>query len=120
MRYDKFDVPRRLQSLDHIVHHLLSLWPTGAFPNELQAGYDLNKEYKRKQYSDDVGPVDLSDPQAFKECLGKPEYYHDFLKLFQKKIEDHGVQVVLQEYLFNRDERADNILARLHSGFMPA
>lgn len=58
----------------------------------------------------------LKDPAFFAECLGKPDFYADYLKYFQDEISTHGVQHVVNEYLFKRDERANAILTRMHSG----
>ena len=58
----------------------------------------------------------LKDLIFFNECLGKPDFYADYLKFFQDEIAEHGVPYVLNEYLFKGDERANSILVRMHSG----
>jgi hypothetical protein len=57
-------------------------------------------------------------PDRFKTYLGKEQYYHDFLVFFQKEIEKKSWKGVLNEYLFARDERADDLLARSYAGFL--
>ena len=54
----------------------------------------------------------------FKTYLGKEQYYHHFLVFFQKEIEEKTWQKVLDEYLFARDDRGDDLLARLYAGFL--
>lgn len=60
----------------------------------------------------------MHKPDRFKTYLGKEKYYHDFLVFFQKEIDEKGWQNVLNEYLFARDERADDMLVRLYAGFL--
>ena len=103
--------------IDHMVHHLLTLWALGATPFELQAAYDLNKSYQLLTYHNaGAVSVKLKDLEYFNECLGKPKFYGDFLKFFQDEIAEKGVSNVLNEYLFKGDERADSVLGRMHSG----
>jgi hypothetical protein len=60
----------------------------------------------------------MHKPDRFKTYLGKEQYYHDFLVYFQKEIEKKSWKGVLNEYLFARDERADDLLARSYAGFL--
>lgn len=103
--------------IDHIVHHTLTLWALGATPSEIQAAYDLNKSYQllTPHHAASVS-VKLRDLDFFNECLGNPKFYGDFLKFFQDEIAEKGVQDVVNEYAFKGDERADSVLARMHSG----
>ncbi len=106
-----------LSEIDHIVHHILSLWALGASPFEIQAAYDLNKIYQIPHYHH--GPsitANFHDPTFFKECLGKSEFYTDYLHFFQGLIAEIGVEEVVREYVFKGDERADDILGRMYSG----
>jgi oxidoreductase AflY len=103
--------------IDHMVHHLLTLWALGATPSEIQAAYDLNKPYQLLTYHHAASvSVKLKDPEFFNECLRKPKFYGDFLKFFQDEIAEKGVPDVLNEYIFKGDERADNILGQMYSG----
>jgi hypothetical protein len=60
----------------------------------------------------------MHEPEHFKTYLGDEKYYHDFLVFFQKEIESKSWQDVLNEYLFAKDERADDMLVRMFSGFL--
>ena len=110
-------VRRLIFVIDHIVHHTLTLWALGATPSEIQAAYDLNKGYQllTPHHAASVS-VKLKDLDFFNECLGNPKYYGDYLKFFQDEIAERGVQDVVNEYAFKGDERADSVLARMHSG----
>lgn len=104
---------------NHIAHHILTIFALNATPTELQTGYDNNVYYQRP-----TGPVKRSivegmhDPESFKKYLGKEKYYHDFLTFFKDEIDKKGWEAVLNEYLFKGDERADDMLVRLFSGFL--
>jgi hypothetical protein len=103
--------------IDHIVHHLLTLWALGATPSEIQAEYDLNKSYQLLTPRNAASvSVKLKDLDFFNECLGNPKFYGDFLKFFQDEIAEKGVPDVVNEYVFKGDERADSVLVRMHSG----
>lgn len=104
---------------NHIAHHLLTLFALGATPEEIQQGYDTNVSYQRppEPLKDSIVD-DMHEPDRFKTYLGKEKFYHDFLVYFQKEIERKTWQGVLNEYLFARDERADDLLARLYAGFL--
>jgi len=102
---------------DHIVHHLLSLWALGATPSEVQAAYNLNKRYQLPHYHHAASTsTKLKEPSNFRECLGKSEFYTDYLHFFQDNIAERGVEEVVKEYLFKGDELAGNILGRMYSG----
>jgi len=104
---------------NHIAHHLLTLFALGATSQEIQQGYDTNVSYQRPPEPLLESIVDdMHKPDRFKTYLGKEQYYHDFLVFFQKEIEAKTWQRVLNEYLFSRDERADDLLARLYAGFL--
>ncbi|KAJ4993573.1 DUF4243 domain-containing protein [Stagonosporopsis vannaccii] len=104
---------------NHIAHHLLTLFALGATTQEIQQGYNTNVSYQRPPEPLRASIVDdMHEPDRFKTYLGKEQYYHDFLVFFQKEIEAKTWQQVLNEYLFARDERADDLLARLYAGFL--
>lgn len=103
--------------IDHMVHHLLTLYALGATPSEMQAAYDLNKPYQLLTYHHAASvAVKLKDLDFFNECLGKPKFYGDFLKFFQDEVAEKGVPDVLNEYIFKGDQRADDVFGRMHSG----
>ncbi|KAJ8109458.1 hypothetical protein OPT61_g7448 [Boeremia exigua] len=104
---------------NHIAHHLLTLLALGATPQEIQKGYDINVSYQRPPAPLKETIVDdMHKPDRFKTYLGKEQYYHDFLVFFQREIEAKTWQGVLDEYLFVRDDRADDLLARMYAGFL--
>jgi hypothetical protein len=104
---------------NHIAHHLLTLFALNATPSEIQHGYDTNVSYQRppEPLKDSIVD-DMHQPDRFKTYLGKEKYYHDFLVYFQKEIDAKSWQEVLNEYVFARDERADDMLARMYAGFL--
>ncbi len=61
---------------------------------------------------------DLHDHEKFHEYLGNEKYYHDYLVFFQGEIELNGYQAVINKYCLKGDERADDMLVRLHAGFL--
>jgi hypothetical protein len=61
---------------------------------------------------------DMHKPDRFKSYLGDEKYYHDFLVFFQKEINAKGWENVLNEYLFAKDDRANDMLSRLYAGFL--
>lgn len=104
---------------NHIVHHLLTLYALGATPSQLQTGYDANKTYQRPPVPLDPQIVqDLNDRAAFAKHLGDERHYRDYLAHFQGELAAKGVSAVLAEYLFARDARADDLLARTFAGFV--
>jgi hypothetical protein len=62
----------------------------------------------------------MHDPAHFSKYLGddKEKYYHDWLVFFQGEIEKKGWHKVINEYLLAGDDRANDLLARLYSGFL--
>lgn len=50
--------------------------------------------------------------------LGNEEYYPDFLAYFQGKIDSQGYESVVNEYLLQGDEAANDLLLRLHSSVL--
>ena len=59
---------------------------------------------------------DLAIPSVFKRCLGREENFRNFECFFLKQINDHGYEVVLQEYLLGGSEVADDMLCRIFHG----
>ncbi|KAF4534088.1 uncharacterized protein LTHEOB_3701 [Lasiodiplodia theobromae] len=104
---------------NHIVHHLLTLYALGATPSAIQAAYDANKTYQRPPVP--LHPrvtADLSNRTTFAAHLGDEAYYGDYLVHFARELDAKGVSAVLSEYLFARDERADDLLVRTFAGFV--
>ena len=59
---------------------------------------------------------EIREPSTFSKYLAKREHYHDYLKFFTEEIQKKGHQMVMREYLFKGDERADDMLVRLYAG----
>ncbi|EKG18788.1 hypothetical protein MPH_03954 [Macrophomina phaseolina MS6] len=104
---------------NHIVHHLLTLYALGATPAQIQDGYTQNAGYQRPPVALDPHLAqDLSNPATFAKHLGDERHYRDYLLHFQREIDAKGVAAVLAEYLFARDKRADDLLARTFAGLV--
>ncbi|KAM0335827.1 hypothetical protein ACHAQA_000877 [Verticillium albo-atrum] len=106
---------------NHIVHHILALYGTGAAPPSLTRAYKTNTSYQRS-----VRPTHpaLADALATNwsdtapGLLGNEDHYPDFLLFFQRQLEERGVGPVLNEFLFQKDDRAEDLLQRLFAGFL--
>ncbi len=95
------------------------MYALGATPELIQAHYDRNKTYQRKaQALDNAILDDLHDPQRYHEYLGNEKYYRDYLEFFRGEIDKNGYEQVINEYCLKGDERADDMLVRLHAGFL--
>lgn len=104
---------------NHIPHHILALFGTGAGPASLQKGFDENANYQRPVLPTHERVLeDLRDWNHATKYLGKEQYYSDFLRYFQREIGAKGYEAVLSRYLFQGDEAADDMLVRLYSGFL--
>ncbi|EXK26256.1 hypothetical protein FOMG_17158 [Fusarium oxysporum f. sp. melonis 26406] len=104
---------------NHIAHHLLSLFALNATPTELRQGWDDNRFYQRSPIPLKQSIVtNMHNPEKYKTYLGSEEYYHDFLVFFKEEISQKGWQEVLNEYIFNGDERADDMLVRMFGGIL--
>ncbi|KAK4657306.1 hypothetical protein QC762_211830 [Podospora pseudocomata] len=101
---------------NHIPHHLLALYGTGAGPSHLQSAYDTNASYQRP-----VLPVHKSvtlTPETLTEYYGKEEYYPDFLTFFQSEIDRLGWKETVTRYLFEEGEGKEDLIIRLFGGFL--
>lgn len=96
---------------------MLTLYALGASAGEIQRHYELNKSYQRPPQPVDKAILeDLQRYEKFKEYLGNERYYHDYLLFFQVEIEKKGYEAVINEYCLKGDERANDMLVRLHAG----
>ncbi|KAK0739736.1 hypothetical protein B0T21DRAFT_285831 [Apiosordaria backusii] len=101
---------------NHIPHHLLALFGTGANERHLQKAYDGNAGYQRP-----VLPVHSPTPltpETLRKYYGKEQYYPDFLKFFQEEIARIGWQQTVTRYLFEEGEGKEDLLVRLFGGFL--
>ena len=79
--------------------------------------YDINQSYQRPPQPIDRAVIDsLDDHKKFHKYLGNERYYHDYLLFFQVKIDKQGYESVINEYCLKGDERANDMLVRLHAG----
>lgn len=104
---------------NHIVHHILSLYGTGAPPKALEAGYNANASYQRPTFPVNQRVIEeLQSWEHARAYLGNEKHYPDFLSFFQREIDAKGWEAVLSEYLFAETESADDLLVRFYAGFM--
>ncbi|KAL0934789.1 Oxidoreductase AflY 1 [Colletotrichum truncatum] len=105
---------------DHMPHHILALYGTGASVAHLQKAFDLRHPLQRPpvpQHGDVVSDL-VAHRDHTTPYLGKEEHYADFLAYFQRVIDKQGYQSVVKEHLFARDTAADDLLVRLHAGVL--
>ncbi|KAG8158869.1 hypothetical protein KVR01_011312 [Diaporthe batatas] len=105
---------------NHIAHHLLALFGTGAGAGDMQKGFDGNLGYQRPARPTHDGVVeDLFRTWSHaSRYLGKDQHYPDFLAFFQREIEAKGWEAVVSEYLFSGTEGAEDLLVRLYAGVL--
>ncbi|KAK7403241.1 hypothetical protein QQX98_011013 [Neonectria punicea] len=105
---------------DHLVHHLLTLYGTGASTQDLQKAWDANTSYQLKATKPREQVVEqlAKDWDGAKEHLGKGRQYSSFLRFFQEEIERIGWKEVFLEYLFKDDERGRDLQSRLFGGLL--
>ncbi|OAA41844.1 hypothetical protein BBO_05203 [Beauveria brongniartii RCEF 3172] len=102
---------------NHLVHQLLTLYGTGATPEDMQRGYDNNISYqlKRNEQGEEVQCA-LHDnfDEAAKEFFGRGRYYGNFLRFYQEEIEKLGWQETVLKYLIHNEQN----FTRLFSGLL--
>ncbi|KAI0006931.1 hypothetical protein F4779DRAFT_594277 [Xylariaceae sp. FL0662B] len=104
---------------NHISHHILALYGTGASPEDMERGFDENRSYQRPVMKPHENLVSrLKDWENAKKYIGKEQYYPDFLAFYQTEIEQVGWEKVLSEHLFKGDERSEDMLVRLFAGLL--
>ncbi|KAI8180500.1 hypothetical protein K4K51_002573 [Colletotrichum sp. SAR 10_75] len=104
---------------NHIPHHLLALYGTGADSDALQLAWKDNANYQRPAKDPSNGVADeLHDWDKAQKYLGREKHYPDFLLFFQREIEKKGWEETLNEYLFKGDARADDMFQRMFAGFL--
>lgn len=104
---------------NHIVHHLLALFGTGADARAVQQGFDGNTGYQRPaQPTHDHVVEALQTWSHASKYLGKGQHYPDFLAFFQREIERKGWEAVVTEYLFSGSEAAEDLFVRLYAGVL--
>ncbi|KAK4204213.1 hypothetical protein QBC40DRAFT_164945 [Triangularia verruculosa] len=101
---------------NHIPHHLLALYGTGADSSQLQSAYDHNASYQRPVLPEHDS-VKLT-PETLREYYGKEEFYPDFLRFFQEEIARVGWEETVNRYLFEEGEGKEDLMVRLFGGFL--
>lgn len=111
-------IPRaESNQLDHIAHHIPTIFALGASPSAIKKHYENNKSYQRPSETLHHDLVrDLHDPAIFLKHLGQEGYHHDYLAFFQDEINCKGHEAVINDYMLKGDERADAILVRMYAG----
>ncbi|KAK8047665.1 hypothetical protein PG996_015729 [Apiospora saccharicola] len=105
---------------DHISHHILALYGTGASAEDLRKAFAENEGYQRPAREPRQNLAEeLRDWDRAKQRLGKEQYYSDWLVFFEHEIERlGGWQKTLAEYMFKGDERSEDMLVRMYAGFL--
>ena len=98
---------------------MLTLYALGASPDVIQKQYDDHKAAQRpSQPVDDAVLKDLHDYKKFHDYLGNERYYRDYLVFFEGEIDKKGYEAVINEYVLQGDERANDMFVRMHAGFL--
>ncbi|MCJ1234045.1 hypothetical protein MMC14_002003 [Varicellaria rhodocarpa] len=114
---DTILIPPQANIINHIVHHVCTIFALGAAPDAIRRHYDRNASYQRPPPPlEDHIVQGLYDPAKFLANLTEPSRYRDYLMFFQKEIAKKGYEDVLNEYVFKSDERANIMFARLYAG----
>ncbi|KIX05633.1 uncharacterized protein Z518_03605 [Rhinocladiella mackenziei CBS 650.93] len=105
---------------NHILHHLFAIYALGASPEDLRAAYSRNADYQKIKRDVKVPDLiqKLADPECFRQSLGQPVLYEDFLQFFKTEVAARGVERTLSSFVFAGDERADDMLARMFGGLL--
>ncbi|KAF4446249.1 hypothetical protein F53441_10091 [Fusarium austroafricanum] len=104
---------------DHIVHHVLTLYGTGATTKALDTAYNANKTYQLKAMKPKPEIIDkLEHSSDWSQYLGKGRNYATFFRFFQNEIGRIGWQDTLKEYLFKDDARGRDMQSRLFAGIL--
>ncbi|KYK56790.1 HypA protein [Drechmeria coniospora] len=106
---------------NHIPHHLLALYGTGATPAHLQTAFDTNASYQikaMKQHPAALAELRSDWSAHAHKYLGLGKHYSDFLAFFQSEIQQRGWQAVVKEFLFDDTPKGVDMLGRLYSGFL--
>ncbi|KAI9147436.1 Questin oxidase [Paramyrothecium foliicola] len=105
---------------DHMLHHILALYGTGANAAQIQRAFDLRHDLQRPvepRHEEVISDLSKSWDSA-KKYLGNEDHYPDFLAYFQERIDRHGYEWVVKEHLLKGDASADDLLVRLHAGVL--
>lgn len=116
LRYDE-----QVYFHNHIAHHDITIWALGANPATIRSQHDRNSLYQREaMVIQDSVVKDMADPAVYKRCLGREENFLNYCRFFEDEINRLGYQAVLQKYLVDGSEIADDMLCRIYMGSSPA
>ncbi|KAJ2896171.1 HypA protein [Zalerion maritima] len=106
---------------NHIVHHLLALFSTGASVPSLEQAFRENSAYQLPSSQPNPSIVStLSSSSATQpptEYLGKGTNYSSLLAYFKSELSRLGsIQKTLEEHVFSGSPRAEDMMLRLHAG----
>lgn len=101
---------------NHHVHYLLTDLSLGATPAQLREAYHSNESYQRPIDAGAEGKQIVVDEESYGGALGKFENYAAWLAYFERQVAQKGAQETMQEYLFARTPRADDMLGRMFDG----
>ncbi|KAK8041237.1 HypA protein [Apiospora phragmitis] len=104
---------------DHISHHILALYGTGASVEDLRKAFVENEGYQRPALEPRKNLFEeLRDWDKAKQRLGKEQYYADWLVFFEHEIERlGGWQKTLTEYMFKGGQAEPGHLT-MRKGFL--
>ncbi|CAG9999857.1 unnamed protein product [Clonostachys byssicola] len=106
---------------NHIPHHLLTLYGTGANSDHLQVAYDTNATYQiraRPPKTQVVEELEANYANAAPKIFSRGTQYSSFLEFFEREIEKKGWQDVMSEYVFADSNVSRQLFSRLYSGFL--
>jgi hypothetical protein len=95
------------------VHQIVTELAFGASPAVIERHYLNNKSYQLPQPTQQIAAIEsLSDPVNFLKFTGDKTHYLDYAEFFKQEIKSKGVEAVVNRYLFERDEVAQDMLER--------
>ena len=95
----------------------MSIYGLGATPAQLEKAFDLNAVYQYRAVPRHEHPApNFRNPKEFPRYLGDDRYYLHWFDFFQEEIALKGVSATVNEYLFEGDERAEDMMQRFGSG----
>lgn len=101
---------------NHQVHYLLTDLSLGATPGQLREAYQSNEAMQRPIDAGAEGKQIVIDDETYAAALGKFENYAAWLGYFERQVAEKGSQKTMQEYLFAKTSRADDMLGRMFDG----
>ena len=104
---------------NHQVHYLLTDFALGASPAQIKEAFRNNESYQRPlSAGDELRQLTINDIN-FSACLGQYKFYAAWLAYFDKEMATKGWHKVLQENIFARTPRAEDLFGRLFEGLSP-